>query len=175
MAKVINLNEDIYTFEESTKRSTNAIKYTKNEHGCHICISHALDKDGYPRIRQNGKDKRMSRYIYSQVNQCEIPRGLCVMHTCDNPQCINPEHLRLGTNMDNILDKIAKGRSKPNRPKKKFTDEEIHYIREISKETTKRLAIKFGVREETIRNIRKFRSHKNVAPLDNSANQSLVV
>ncbi len=159
MAKVIAISEAIHEVHESRNNIATPIKYIINEDGCHICISHALDKDGYPRIFR-GKDKRMSRYIYSLLHG-EIPPGMIVMHTCDNPRCINPDHLKLGTHKDNMLDKVKKGRSK-NISQHVLTIDEICYIRFESKETTRALALKYGVIEQTIRYIRQNKTHKNI-------------
>ena len=68
--------------------------------------------NGYGRF---GYSKRRAafahRIAYSLVHG-EIPKGKVVMHTCDNPRCVNIEHLRLGTQIENIADTKAKGRTK---------------------------------------------------------------
>lgn len=68
--------------------------------------------NAYPRIWiPKSKSISAHRFIYEQLVD-DIPEGLCVCHTCDNPKCINPAHLFLGTNTDNVHDKMHKRRWK---------------------------------------------------------------
>jgi hypothetical protein len=58
----------------------------------------------------NKKKIRMHRFFWTQTNKKEIPKGFCVCHSCDNRMCINPSHLWLGTQADNMRDMTLKGR-----------------------------------------------------------------
>ena len=66
---------------------------------------------GYGQVRYNGKTILAHRAAY-MVYRSDIPVGLCVLHKCDTPPCINPDHLFLGTQKDNIRDMISKGRGR---------------------------------------------------------------
>lgn len=64
---------------------------------------------GYGRARIMGTIRRAHRVSW-EMSFGEIPRGLCVLHRCDVPACVRPDHLWLGTLRDNNLDKVSKGR-----------------------------------------------------------------
>jgi hypothetical protein len=66
-------------------------------------------KQGYGRFNFNGKLILAHRMSWILTNG-EIPNEMCALHSCDNPSCVNPSHLRLGTKKDNSQDKIQRGR-----------------------------------------------------------------
>jgi hypothetical protein len=75
------------------------------------CIEWSLskDKNGYGKTKLNGKSMQAHRLAWIAYNG-DIPHNLLVCHSCDNPSCINPNHLFLGTSQDNMTDKMKKGR-----------------------------------------------------------------
>jgi hypothetical protein len=70
-----------------------------------------LSNKGYGEIHRVSRDERAHRVAWELANQQTIPEGMAVLHSCDNPPCCNPRHLWLGTQLQNIADRVAKNRS----------------------------------------------------------------
>ncbi len=114
---------------------------------------------GYGIINVKGKI-HLAHRISWQIFKGEIPESLLICHTCDNPSCINPNHLWMGTNKENQEDMFKKNRSRHVRgddhSSSKLDSEKVKKIRSLSKPryyTAKRLAEEFKVSEVTIHNI----------------------
>lgn len=75
------------------------------ESGCWLWTS-AWEKKGYGQATNNKRAHRLSWEIHFG----DIPSGMRVCHKCDTPACVNPGHLFLGTDLDNVRDKVRKGR-----------------------------------------------------------------
>jgi hypothetical protein len=85
---------------------------------------------GYGQFKVNRKTMFAHRFSFAHYknNEQSIPSNLYVCHHCDNPGCVNPNHLFLGTHTDNMKDMVRKGRRANPKPKK-HTDEEVAKIR----------------------------------------------
>jgi hypothetical protein len=109
------------------------------------CIEHTgyCSPKGYGTLTRKGQFWLAHRWAWTQVHG-EIPDGLFVLHKCDNPPCVNIEHLFLGTNDDNMKDMVAKGRSKDCGSPRKLTEAQVEEIRH-AEGSQYEIAARYGV------------------------------
>jgi len=127
----------------------------------------ATSKQGGYGVFGGGKTRKKAHRFSFELHNGPIPigsgyHGMCVIHSCDNPSCVNPKHLFLGTQTDNIKDMFAKNR-RPNpigekNPSAKLKDGEVLAIRKELKngKTYVFLADKYNVSPSAIGRIKKF-------------------
>lgn len=121
---------------------------------------------GYGQKRLNGKTVYVHRLAYIEAHG-EIPKGLVVRHTCDNPACYNVDHLIIGTQKQNMQDCSERGRV--NKAIKatgeaqglsKLTEVSVKYIRESNLSGSK-LAKELGVSRSTVNRVRSGKTWRN--------------
>lgn len=125
-------------------------------------------KDGYGQLkRQDGQTNVYAHRVAMELKYGRrIPSELVVMHTCDNPRCCNPQHLRVATQKDNMADMHAKGRANTvsltgdDHGSTKISDANVEVIRslwarrrELRDITQTKLAKRFGVSQAQISRI----------------------
>lgn len=121
-------------------------------------------KGGYGIVRLEGRTQTAHRVAYKKEHG-DIPEGMVIMHLCDNPSCVNPAHLQLGTQSQNRQDCVNKGRT--NSP-----SGEAHYnakltadiVLEIRSSTLNnaQLANIYGISRRTISDARRGKTWRNI-------------
>ena len=114
----------------------------------------AKDPAGYGRFAINGENGRAHRISW-ELSVGPIPTKMCICHACDNPGCVNPDHLFLGTYSDNMKDMWGKGRHtvvvqagrKNNNAK--LADEDVRLIRKM-RGPQREIAKQFGISQATV-------------------------
>ena len=133
-------------------------KFSKESNGCWIWTA-ARSQDNYGHFFFEGKILK-SHKVSFLLYRGRVPKGKCVLHICDNSLCVNPNHLYIGTQIDNIADRERRGRSKFAVGEKaglaKLTWTAVSEIRNLYKQMNlnrKELSLRYGVNQSTIGNI----------------------
>ena len=132
-------------------------KKVQKTDGCWLWTGYR-DAEGRGQISTSGYNTPIRAHIASWIlHKGPVPDGLCVCHTCDNPPCVNPDHLWIGTKADNSADMVSKGRAQGR--KRKLTWESVNEIRQ-SDFPRHTLALMFGVSQTMISLVRHYRVWK---------------
>ena len=121
--------------------------------------------EGYGHHFWKGKIHRAHRLSWEVANGRPVPPGMVICHKCDVPLCINPDHLFLGTDADNMADKMKKGRhrffSGEDNRASRLTAEKVIAIRNDQRSVEK-IGRDYGVSPSTIQAVRKRITWKDV-------------
>jgi hypothetical protein len=122
-----------------------------------------LNSSGYGKLKINTKHSTAHRESYKIFNG-EIPEGMLILHSCNKPACINPEHLRLGTHKDNMQDRTEAGSVSGERnPSAILTNDQVNQIKKMLSENLPQAHIGrlFGVGRHVIHFIKHKRTWKD--------------
>lgn len=153
----------------TTRRERFMAKCERTPDGCIVYRSGTINRDGYPMVhlKQDGREYgRMASHVSLALQGISVPKGQQVNHHCDNRMCVNPAHLFIGSQADNVKDMMAKRRHAygDNHSISRLTSDAVRDIRAncISKGQPQHFAEKYGVSVSTIRAVKAGQNWRHV-------------
>lgn len=152
-----------YTTPDLHTRFWNKVALTADDNQCWLWLA-GITK-GYGHLKINGKHYYAHRIAWMLPNY-QIPDNMEICHSCDNPKCVNPKHLFIGTHQENVDDMHRKGRANQvnneNHGGCKLSNLQVADIRRLNTGGTsqRKLAIMFNVDRRTIGRIIRFENRK---------------
>jgi len=139
------------------------VEYTITPAGCWECTSGTPGESGHHRVYHGGRMRPAHHVTYEEATGAPVPAGLLLRHTCDNPPCVNPAHLIPGTDLENVADRVGRGRSARGERNgaAKLTADRVRLVRRSSL-PTRALARELGVCPRAIRKVRQWITWKHV-------------
>jgi hypothetical protein len=135
--------------------------------GCWYWTDHTNSRMGYGAIKI-GTQNRYAHQVSWELYKGEIPDGIHVCHSCDNPLCVNPHHLWLGTNKQNAHDRDKKRRNVNHKGEKhgmaKLSNDQVLQIKNELKNGAqgRDIANRFGVLEQTVSYIKSGKQWRSI-------------
>jgi len=124
------------------------------------------NRSGYGTVQYHGKSWMAHRLSYFLTTGETIPEGRVILHSCDNPACVRPDHLKTGTHAENASDKIIKGRASVPRGERHYaarlSEKDVVEIR-ASSDSARSIADRLGINTNVVYRVRTRRTWKHVA------------
>lgn len=145
-------------------------RYVRKTDGCWFWTG-AKISTGYGLIRIDGSGRLVHRVAWELYTGQPVPLSMCVLHKCDTPLCVNPDHLFVGSRADNVHDMDAKGRRVNNQSRgewvatSKVTEQNVIQIRQMFAAGISRRSIAhtFGIALPTLYQIVRRKTWRHVA------------
>ena len=156
-------------FTNNSTYKRKAIEYIINQNnGCWEVISHSSDAYGYKVIGIQNKTYKIHKLVLEEKLGRKLEDKEMTLHSCDNPCCCNPDHLRCGISKDNMNDKQERNRERylkgSELPQSTLNEKEVFDIKEnlIKGKDIKRLIKQFNVNPKVIMDIRAVKTWKHI-------------
>jgi hypothetical protein len=144
-------------------------KVAKSEDGCWLWIARGKTAFGYGLFKDRFETHTMPAHRWSwMLTYGEIPPGAWVLHKCDTPACVRPDHLYIGGLAENTRDAIVRNRYKSypgqSHPNAKFTDDDVRAIRArfAAGETNRQIAADYAVTYQAVAHVTSGRAWRHL-------------